>query len=118
MRDVPDVAMHASIQDAYVVQIQSSVFYASGTSAAAPSLASVMALVAEKAAGAQGNANPVLYGLATQQWSSSGAAVFHDITSGNNSVPGVTGFNAGIGYDEATGLGSVDASLLVNHWGD
>ena len=40
------------------------------------------------------------------------------MTGGNNGVPGVTGFNAGTGYDEATGLGSVDASLLVNHWSD
>ena len=117
-RDVPDVAMHASIQDAYVVQVQGGIFYASGTSAAAPSLASVMALVNELAGAAQGNANPVFYALANQQLSTGGPAVFHDITSGNNSVPGVTGFNAGAGYDEATGLGSVDSSLLVNHWSD
>jgi hypothetical protein len=44
--------------------------------------------------------------------------VFHDVTSGNNSVPGLTGFSAGAGYDLATGLGSVDATLLVNHWKD
>jgi pseudomonalisin len=118
MRDVPDVALHGSIQDAYVVEVQGKVFYASGTSAAAPSLASVMALVNEQAGAAQGSANPVFYALANQQLSASGAAVFHDVTSGNNSVPGLTGFNAGAGYDEATGLGSVDASLLVNHWKD
>jgi hypothetical protein len=28
----------------------------------------------------------------------------------------VTGYSAGAGYDEATGLGSVDANLLVNSW--
>jgi subtilase family serine protease len=115
-RDVPDISAHASIQDAYVVQVQGGLFYASGTSAAAPSLASVMALVNEQAGAAQGNANPLLYALANQQMSAGGAAVFHDMTSGNNGVPGVTGFTAGTGYDEATGLGSVDASLLVNHW--
>ncbi len=117
-RDVPDVALHASIQDAYVLWVQGEIFYASGTSAAAPALASVMALVNEHAGAAQGNANPVFYALANQQLSANGAAVFHDISSGNNSVPGVTGFNAGAGYDEATGLGSVDASVLVNHWKD
>lgn len=117
-RDVPDVSMHASIQDAYVVQVQGGTFYASGTSAAAPSLASVMALVNEHSGAAQGNTNPVFYTLANQQVSANGAAVFHDVTSGNNGVPGLTGFNAGAGYDEATGLGSVDASLLVNHWND
>ncbi len=117
-RDVPDVAMHASISDAYVVQAQGKTFYASGTSAAAPSLASVMALVNAYKGAAQGNANPVLYALAKRQLAGSGAGVFHDIASGNNSVPGVAGFNAISGYDEATGLGSVDASLLVNHWSD
>src|SRR6185437_3019239 len=45
-----------------------------------------------------------------------GKAVYHDTTSGNNSVPGVTGFTAGAGYDQATGLGSVDAANLVNFW--
>jgi hypothetical protein len=39
-------------------------------------------------------------------------------TSGNNSVPGLTGFNAASGYDEATGLGSIDAATLVSHWSD
>lgn len=116
-RDVPDVSMHASIEDPYIVEFQSSVLYVSGTSAAAPSLASVMALVSQHAAGSLGNANPGFYALANQQLSAGGAAVFHDTASGNNSVPGVTGFNAAGGYDEATGLGSVDASLLVNHWG-
>jgi subtilase family serine protease len=117
-RDVPDISAHGSIMDAYVIQIQGKVFYVSGTSAAAPSLASVMALVNENKGAAQGNINPVLYRLAKQQLSSGGAAVFHDTINGNNSVPGVTGFNAGTGYDRATGLGSVDAAMLVNHWSD
>jgi pseudomonalisin len=43
--------------------------------------------------------------------------VFHDITAGNNSVPGVTGYAAGPGYDLATGLGSVDANVLASSWG-
>jgi hypothetical protein len=42
--------------------------------------------------------------------------VFNDITSGNNSVPGVAGFSAGAGYDPATGWGSVNAANLVNTW--
>lgn len=44
--------------------------------------------------------------------------MFHDITTGKNSVPGQPGFNATTGYDQATGLGSIDASVLVNHWSD
>jgi hypothetical protein len=88
-----------------------------GTSAPTPSLAGLMTLAVEKAGTRLGCANPALYALAVKQ-ASGGATVFHDVTSGNNSVPGQTGFNAGAGYDLATGLGSVDATLLVNHWGD
>jgi len=76
-----------------------------------------MALAVQHAAARQGNANTVFYALASKQ-RAGGAAVFHDITIGNNSVPGQTGFNATVGYDQATGLGSVDASVLVNHWSD
>jgi subtilase family serine protease len=118
MRDVPDVAMTAALHDAYIIQIQGGLFYVGGTSAATPSLASVMALVLENTGARQGNANPTFYTLANLQLSANGASVFHDITSGNNSVPGVTGFNSGTGYDLVTGMGSVDATLLVNHWSD
>ena len=114
-RDVPDVALHASGADAYVVQIQGSTTFAGGTSASAPSLASLMAMVVENS-GAQGNVNNNFYALANQQWSAGGPAVFHDVTSGNNTVPGVTGFSAGTGYDQSTGLGSVDANILLNNW--
>jgi len=118
MRDVPDVSMTAAVHDAYLVEMQGSLYCVGGTSASAPSLASLMALVVQNAGSAQGNVNPALYSLANLQLSSGGAAAFHDVTGGNNSVPGVTGFNSGRGYDQATGLGSVDATVLVNHWSD
>jgi uncharacterized membrane protein len=76
-----------------------------------------MALVNQQTASRQGNANTSLYELASVQ-ASGGLSYFHDITSGNNSVPGLTGFIAGPGYDQATGLGSVDAAVLVSHWTD
>jgi subtilase family serine protease len=118
-RDIPDMAMAAAGHDAYLAQLQGSQAYVGGTSAATPSMASVMALVLQANNGtAQGNINPVLYGLANLQLSDGGTAIFHDITSGNNSVPGQVGFSAGVGYDQVTGLGSVDAQLLVNHWHD
>ena len=56
------------------------------------------------------------------------STVFHDITTGNNSVACasgspdcgsnlfLTGYNAGTGYDLASGLGSVDAAAMVNNW--
>jgi uncharacterized membrane protein len=116
MRYVPDISASAGLHDAYVIEIQGGAYYVGGTSAATPSLASVMALVLQNSgSGSLGNVNPALYTLATQQFAG-GPAVFHDITSGNNTVPGVTGYTAGTGYDMATGLGSVDAFLLVNSW--
>jgi pseudomonalisin len=116
-RDVPDVSLSAAGHDGYLIVQSGGLYVVGGTSAASPSFAGVMALVVQHAANRQGNANSVFYPLAAKQ-RSGGAAVFHDITGGNNSVPGQTGFNATVGYDQATGLGTVDASLLVEHWSD
>jgi len=116
-RDVPDVSLSAAGHDGYLIYQNSGLYVVGGTSAAAPSFAGLMALVAQNAAVRQGNANVAFYSLASKQ-RAGGAPVFHDIISGNNSVPGQTGFNAAMGYDEATGLGSVDASVLVSHWSD
>ena len=55
--------------------------------------------------------------MAQSQYGFGFPTFFHDITTGNNSVPGVSGFTAGTGYDQVTGLGSVDAATLVNGWG-
>ena len=74
-----------------------------------------MALVVQKF-GPQGNPNPRLYQLAAAQFSSGGAPVFHDITTGDNSVPGQMGFPAGTGFDQSTGLGSIDINALLANW--
>ncbi|MGA8216744.1 MAG: protease pro-enzyme activation domain-containing protein [Candidatus Sulfotelmatobacter sp.] len=116
-RDVPDVALTAAGHDGYLIYQNGGLYVVGGTSAASPSFAGVMALVVQSAAARQGNANTTFYSLASKQ-RAGGASVFHDITMGNNSVPGQTGFNATAGYDQATGLGSIDASVLVNHWSD
>jgi subtilase family serine protease len=117
MRDVPDVALTAAAHDGYEIYFNGRLASVGGTSVASPSMASIMALLVQHTEDPQGNPNPRFYALAASQ-RQGGAAIFHDITSGNNSVPGVTGFTAGQGYDQATGLGSVDAQLLVNHWSD
>ena len=115
-RDVPDVALTAAAHDGYLAFQGGALFSFSGTSAAAPSFAGLMAMVVQRTASRQGNANPALYKLAASQYGGSGPAVFHDSTIGNNSVPGVTGYRCGVGYDQVTGLGSVDGAVLLATW--
>ncbi|HEX3582065.1 MAG TPA: protease pro-enzyme activation domain-containing protein, partial [Thermoanaerobaculia bacterium] len=120
-RDIPDVALTAAGHDGYLI-VQGHTSSASGlgsvggTSAASPSFAGLMALVVQKTGARQGNANTKFYSLANAQYASGGTVIFHDVTSGNNSVPGVTGFNCGTGYDAVTGVGTVDANSMVNNW--
>jgi hypothetical protein len=96
---------------------------AGGTSFAAPAFAGLVAITEQKLAtgGGLGNINPALYQMAAN--ATTYASAFHDITTGNNQVPctpsstncptgsnPVIGYSAGTGYDQATGLGSVDAN--------
>ena len=115
-RNVPDVSLNAAGHDAYLVETQGSLHAVRGTSASAPAFAGLMTLVVQRAGQRQGNANTRLYQLGNAQYASGGVPVFHDITSGNNTVPGVTGYAAAAGYNLATGLGSVDADSLVMNW--
>jgi len=114
MRGVPDVALAAAEHDGSFAVINGAPQTVSGTSVAAPEFSGLMALVISRQHGAaQGNANPRLYSLAESDQSP-----FHPTQSGDNSVPGVTGFAAsGATYNLATGLGSVDGALLVSGWG-
>jgi pseudomonalisin len=89
-RDVPDVALSSAGHDGYLIYQNGEVYVVGGTSAASPSFAGVMALVVENTAARQGNANVVFYSLASKQ-RAGGASLFHDITVGNNSVPGQAG---------------------------
>src|ERR1039457_5107308 len=107
----------SDLHDGYLIYQNGGLYVVGGTSAAAPSFAGTMALVVQNSAARQGNANTVFYSLASKQ-RTGGGSVFHDITSGNNSVPGQTCFTATTGYDQATGLGSIDALVLVSHWSD
>ena len=113
MRTVPDIAMTAAGHDGYVIEENGSLSVIAGTSAASPSFAGLMALVVQSKGGTgQGNANPGLYSLLNAS-----TDPFHATPSGNNSVPGVTGFTAsGSAYNLATGLGSVDGGILVSQW--
>jgi uncharacterized protein (TIGR03437 family) len=132
-RDVPDLSFASSADhDGYMVYTKGKLSVFGGTSAATPSFAGMIALLnqylistgAQSSAGV-GNVNPRLYTLAQTT-----PGVVHDVTTGNNIVTvtcgararncsaGSYGFNAGSGYDQATGLGSVDAYNLVMAWRD
>jgi len=142
-RDIPDVALTAAGHDFYLLCVEGScvpdaqgfitLFGVAGTSASAPSFASIMALVNQKTGSRQGQANYVLYRLAASQNSQCDASnvstapasscVFNDVTMGNNAVPGQAAYGtpsqkylAGVGYDLASGLGSVNVANLVNSW--
>jgi pseudomonalisin len=114
-RDVPDVALLASpYTSGYITVIEGGETIVGGTSAAAPNWAGIVALVNQAASAAgSGALNTRLYALARQQYARGSSGPFHDVVAGNNSFNGVTGFNAGVGYDFCTGLGTPDVDLLV-----
>ena len=99
-----------------------------GTSVDSQAFAGILAVLSQatNSMNGLGNINPTLYALAAD--TSNG--VFHDITTGNNLVPCVPGsldcptsgaaqfgFSATTGYDEVTGLGTVDVNKLITAWG-
>jgi len=128
-RDLPDVALAASgFHDPYVLQTMGTFSDTGGTSASTPVFAGMVALLNQYlvskgtlTAPGLGNINPALYRIAQ-----TGSAAFHDITAGNNKLPcvqgtsgcidGMIGYDAGPGYDLATGLGSIDLNLLASNW--
>lgn len=147
-RYTPDVSFNASTREGYftcmaaqqgsceVVNGSFNLLRVGGTSASAPSMAGIAALLNQKTGAAQANLNPRLYALAAN----TGNGVFHDVTvasSGvgdctvatpspcNNTTPGPNGLDGGLqgylvgtGYDLATGLGSIDVTRLLDQWGN
>jgi subtilase family serine protease len=97
---------------------------AGGTSFDVPMFAGMVAIINQKLnSTGQGVVNPTLYSLAAN--SATYTAAFHDITSGNNEClgsatlcagAGTMQFSAGTGYDEASGLGSIDFAALLAAW--
>jgi subtilase family serine protease len=159
VRDIPDVSLFASagfFGAFYVVCQQSNNINDQpcsltnfsgygGTSVSAPAFAGILSLVNQKTGNRQGNANYVLYNLASQQNKAGTACkaitgapaagcVFNDATTDTIAMPclkgtlnctvttstdryGVlSGYSGTAGYDFATGLGSVNATNLVNNW--
>jgi len=144
-RDVPDVALNASPEaPGYLFCTSDSSFWQTGqaasctdgfrdgagglltvvggTSMAAPVFSAMLALIDQQQnSKGLGLANPTLYTLAAN--STTYASAFHDITSGSNDCTAGTsdcsgdiGFSAGVGYDQVTGLGTVDLYNLACAW--
>ena len=97
---------------------------AGGTSFASPIFAGMLSLINQKLnSDGQGAINPILYTLAAN--ASTYSSAFHDISNGNNkctagstycSSAGASEYSAGTGYDQASGLGSVDFYNLLMAW--
>lgn len=80
-----------------------------GTSIAAPYWAGIAQLAAQREGQRRiGNLNTALYAIYK-----SGGTGIRDVTQGSNSVAGIAGFSATIGYDRASGLGTPDIDLLL-----
>lgn len=109
-RGIPDVSMNAALVSDVLIWESFDPAGASwtligGTSSATPQWAAIDA-IANQVDGPLGFLTPRLYQLA-------GTSAFHDITAGDNSAGGITGYSATSGWDAATGLGTPDAANLV-----
>jgi subtilase family serine protease len=141
-RDVPDISLNSSANhDGYIIcqgttncptatwATSPNFTLAGGTSASTPVFAGILALLNHylvanglQAKAGLGSINQNLYALAK-----SNPSAFHDITTGDNIVPckigttncttGSFGYTAGVGYDQVTGLGSVDGNNFITAWG-
>ena len=99
-RGVPDVCGNANPNTGYFIYISGQTAQIGGTSAVAPLWAALTAIMNQKNASSLGYLQPILYSASFNTLS--------DITSGNNG-----GFNAAVGYDLCTGLGSPCSELFT-----
>ncbi|KAI0780145.1 subtilisin-like protein [Fomes fomentarius] len=106
-RAFPDIAAQAR---AFQIVRGGKTISVSGTSAASPTVAGLVALLNDAILGAGGKPlgflNPFLY--------TAGAAALNDITEGNNPGCGTDGFPAKKGWDPVTGLGTPDYVKLLD----
>jgi subtilase family serine protease len=117
-RGVPDVAGEADRATGWAFVFtggsQRWIMASSGTSASASLWGGLVALADQEARHDLGLVNPAIYRIAR---SSLYHQAFHDITTGSNIVNtppvGLGGYQAGPGWDPATGWGTPDAQVLV-----
>jgi subtilase family serine protease len=117
-RGTPDISMTAAVNGA--AWVYGSFLGASdpgwtlvgGTSEATPIFAGVVALADQLAGHRLGWINPDLYALGALSQHGVPTGIV-DVTTGNNTFAGVTGFDATPGYDLASGWGTVNADKFV-----
>jgi subtilase family serine protease len=124
-RGEPDVSYNAAIFHGVLVYLNipglpAGFYLFGGTSCGSPQWASLTAIADQSAGHDYGFINAALYKVG--QNSGPYAAAFNDVTSGNNSAlefdssnnpVNITGYNAGMGWDAMTGLGSPKAPGLL-----
>lgn len=113
-RQVPDVSADADPSTGFHIVFDGHDAQAGGTSAATPMWAATIALIDQDLRKHNlrevGFANPALYWFGENS-SKLNPRPFHDVTLGNN-----MDFDAGSGWDFATGWGSMDAAGLDAAW--
>jgi subtilase family serine protease len=115
-RGTPDISASAAVDGAAWVYysfnpVRVGWHLVGGTSEASPIFAGIVALADQAAGHRLGNINEALYELGVGKHAAHNG--FVDVTSGNNSFAGVTGYSAGPGYDLASGLGTFDAAKFI-----
>jgi subtilase family serine protease len=117
-RGTPDISMSAAVNGGCWVYWSfagtggAGWYIIGGTSEATPIFSGIVALADQVAGHRLGLINPALYllGAASQHGAPTGLV---DITSGDNSFAGVTGYTAAPGYDLASGWGTINAAKFV-----
>jgi kumamolisin len=104
-RGVPDIAMSATN---YFTRVDRMEGASGGTSAVAPLMAGLVALLNQGKQKNVGFLNPFLYANATN-------GVVHDVTTGTNAIEHtVKGYSAATGWDACTGLGTPDGTAILS----
>jgi len=116
-RSVPDLSLMAGNPGTITVTTRPGEFDPlDGTSVASPLSAGFFGLIASGLGCRLGDPHTVLYNLGAGQQDGGGAVVFNDIVSGDNDDDGVTGYKAAVGYDSASGWGSMDVAAMLKAW--
>lgn len=119
-RGIPDISFNADPNTPVLIYAsfvpgQAGYYFIGGTSEGSPSWAGITAdgdqLDVKTTGHTLGSINQSLYELAN---SSNYGNDFHDVTVGNNSAGGLTGYNCTTGWDPVTGWGSPQAYALFS----